>query len=344
LEEELSIDTEREDLTEQGVSDVWGFDVDSRGDIFIFQPPMNTGQLIFKFDRRGHFLTSFASKGQGPGEIQWPIFHRISADDELPVLDMISKKLILFDYNGKILRETPVPLEIRGSSMVLQLSNGNSLYRKVELDPLQKYPSLVLTYSLLDPEFQNIREFDRIEIPHPLGTLKIRFPFPLTVWGVTRDKIYLGNDRWGYEVRVYDLDGNLLRKIRKEYAAVPFPENKKLAVLKSLESPELAPIRKKLDFSQSSLPFQHLFCDDEGRLYVMTNETGQNPGEYLFDIFTPEGVFFARTSCAVHLSADLTAPGSPTDSWVTAKNGRLYAVREKPSGYKELVGYRMIWE
>jgi hypothetical protein len=257
---------------------------------------------------------------------------------------MISKKLLVFDKYGKILLETPVPLEIRGSSMILQLSNGNYLYRKVEVDPRQKYPSLILIYCLINPEFQNIREFDRVEIPHPLGGLKIRVPFPLTVWGLMRDRIYLGNEQRGYEVHVYDLDGNLIRKIRKEYPALPFPENKKLVVLKALESPQLAPIKEKLDFPESSPPFQHLFCDDEGRLYVMTYETGEKPGEYLFDIFTSDGVFFARTICAAHLSADLTAPGSPTDSWVTAKNGRLYAVREKSSGYKELVIYRMIWE
>jgi hypothetical protein len=114
--------------------------------------------------------------------------------------------------------------------------------------------------------------------------------------------------------------------------------------LKALESPQLAPIKEKLVFPESSPPFQHLFGDDEGRLYVMTYETGAKPGEFVFDIFTPEGVFFARTSCAAHLWADLYAPGSPTDSWVTVKNGRLYAVREKAGGYKELVVYRMTWE
>jgi hypothetical protein len=29
---------------------------------------------------------------------------------------------------------------------------------------------------------------------------------------------------------------------------------------------------------------------------------------------------------------------------MTAKKGRLYAIREKQSGYKELAVYRMIWK
>jgi len=91
------------------VVDIWGFDVNSLGDIFIFQPPMNTGKLIFKFDSQGRFLTSFASKGQGPGEIRWPIFHKISAADGLPVLDMMTRKLLVFDKETRCLEGPGIP-------------------------------------------------------------------------------------------------------------------------------------------------------------------------------------------------------------------------------------------
>jgi hypothetical protein len=344
LEEELAIDTEREDLVKRGVADIWGFDVNSLGDIFIFQPPMSTDRLISKFDKLGRFVTSFALKGQGPGEVQWPIFHKISSGDGVPVLDMVSRKLLLFNKDGIFLRETEVPFEIRGSAMLLQLPNGNYLHRKAEVTPSQENPSMVLIYRLINRDFQDIRELDRVQIPNPFGVPMVNLPLPLTAWAVAQDRIYMGNSEKGYELCVYDLDGNLIRKIRKEFASVPFPEEKKLAVLKTLESPSLAPLRDKLAFPTAGPSFQHLFCDDEGRLYVMTYEKGEKAGEFLFDVFNADSVFIAMTSCAAHLSADLYAPGSPTDSWVTAKNGRLYAVREKANGYKELVVYRMIWK
>lgn len=75
----------------------------------------------------------------------------------------------------------------------------------------------------------------------------------------------------------------------------------------------------------------------------MTYESGKKPGEYVFDIFTPDGIFIGRASFEAYLAADIFASGSPADSWMMAKNNRLYAIREKPSGYKELVVYRMIW-
>ena len=344
LEQELAIDTERSDLAEKGVFDIWGFEVTSLGDIYIFQSPLSDGKFISKFDASGRFLRSFAPKGQGPGEIQWPIFHRITANEDLSLMDMMTKKLLVFDGDGTILRVTKVPLDIRGSSLLLQLASGNNLYRKIELEPGKESPGLVMIYSLTDRELRDIKELDRVVFPQPFSAPRIRIPYPLTCWTITRDRIYMGNPDKGYEIRAYDLNGNLVRKIRKEFLAVPFPESKKQGILKALDSPQLSPLKSKLDFPESSPPFQLLFCDDEGRLYVMTYEAGEKPGEYIFDIFTPDGFFFARASFEAYLSADLFAPGSPADSWIISKKGRLYAIREKLNGYKELVVYRMMWK
>jgi hypothetical protein len=344
LEQELTIDTERADLVENGVVDIWGFEVNSQGDIYIFQPPMSVGKFISKFDASGRFLASFAPKGQGPGEIQWPIFLKITANDDLSLMDMMTKKLLVFDEDGAVLRMMEVPLDIKGSSLLLQLPNGNHLYRKIEWELSKANPGLVMIYCLTDREFRDIQELDRVVFPHPFGVSRIRIPYPITCWTVTRDRIYMGNPDKGYEIRVYDLNGNLVRKIRKEFLAVPFPESKKRGVLKALDSPQLAPLKSKLEFPRSSPPFQHLFCDDEGRLFVMTYEAGEGPEEYVFDIFTPDGIFFSRASYEAYLSADPFAPGSPTDSWMIAKRGRLYVIHEKPNGYKELMVYRMIWK
>jgi hypothetical protein len=106
--------------------------------------------------------------------------------------------------------------------------------------------------------------------------------------------------------------------------------------LKEFESfmPEYA---KKIYFPEHWHPFHSFFLDDEGRLYVMTHESGKNPGELMFDIFTKDGVFIARTSLNVHH----WGYGSMN---ARARGNRLYVVQEKESGYKELVVYKMNWE
>lgn len=76
----------------------------------------------------------------------------------------------------------------------------------------------------------------------------------------------------------------------------------------------------------------------------MTHEKGENPEEHMFDIFNPEGVFVLRKSLEVFLSGNLFEPGNPIDSWAVMKHDRFYCLREKESGFKELVVYITKWE
>ena len=77
------------------------------------------------------------------------------------------------------------------------------------------------------------------------------------------------------------------------------------------------------------------FQDDECRLFVKTYEEGDNPGEYMFDIFNPDGIFISRKSLNIYSLGEKIC--------AMAKRNRLYCLREKKSGYKELVVYKMRW-
>ena len=103
LEQELSLDMEDEELAGIGIVDIYGFDMDSEGNIFILGPPARSDNHIFKFPRSGDFIKAFAPEGQGPGEIQYPVYLRLNSEDELPVLDGFGSKLLLFDKEGKLL-------------------------------------------------------------------------------------------------------------------------------------------------------------------------------------------------------------------------------------------------
>jgi len=71
----------------------------------------------------------------------------------------------------------------------------------------------------------------------------------------------------------------------------------------------------------------------------MTYEEGENPGEYMYDVFNSEGIFILRVSLRNFFMYNLF-------NWqfATAKNKCLYCIREKDSGFKELVVYKMTWE
>ena len=83
-------------------------------------------------------------------------------------------------------------------------------------------------------------------------------------------------------------------------------------------------------------PYQSFFMDDKGRLFVMTYEEGENPGEFITDIFSNEGAFVGRKSLNAWIFNSIL--------WAKMKRGLLYCIREKESGYKELVVYKMKWQ
>lgn len=65
----------------------------------------------------------------------------------------------------------------------------------------------------------------------------------------------------------------------------------------------------------------------------------QIPGEYMYDIFNSEGLFISRTSLG-----NLTGMSQWNLQYAKARNKRLYCIKEKEKGYKELVVYKMIWD
>jgi len=71
------------------------------GDIFIADGHANA--RVVKFDRKGRYLTSWGSKGSGPGQLDTP--HAIAMDAKGRVLvgDRGNNRIEIFDQNGKYL-------------------------------------------------------------------------------------------------------------------------------------------------------------------------------------------------------------------------------------------------
>jgi len=338
LEKVLTIDTEDDAVAAQGVTDIYLFDVDANGHIYILRPPTSPGELVFKFSGDGNLMTSFAPMGQGPFEVEYPNGILAVGGDRIWILEDPKRKYYVFDLEGIGVAEKRLGMDYDDIAV---LKNGTYLVNQIKAEDMKaKY--FPITLSLFDSEFQKIKELDRFEKywNRLIATTiqeKIVCGIDLIFFGKAQDeRIYIGNSERGYEILVFDLEGQLFRKIRKEHSSVPVSQGYKEKYLKEFESfmPEYA---KKIYFPEHWHPFHSFFPDDEGRLFVMTHESGQNPGEYMFDIFNKDGVFIARTSLNVHHWGwgQLNA---------SVRGNRLYVVQEKESGYKELVAYKMNWE
>ena len=330
LEKAFSIDLEREDLAEKGLSDATTFDIDSEGNIY-FARSWVKENCIFKFDRSGNFITSFGRKGQGPGEIQFIMYFGIDSRDNIIVSDQVNRRALIFDKEGNCINETRFA---PGTFAMFPLENRYYLgfwrYRG-EIDPNDEY--FPQGFSLYDSNLEEIKVLDTYKYPSPMkkGRRAININ-EVFIWEISDKNIYIGNEDRGYEILKYDIDGNLLRKVRKEYIPVKVPEE---LIKKRKEYYEK--LNRKVWFPEYWLPYYSFFPDDEGRLYVKTYEAGENPGEFMFDAFNSDGIFIGRKSLNIYSWGEIAVCAK-------VKRNLLYCLQEKETGYKELIVYRMKWE
>lgn len=335
LEEEFTIDTEKNEIYEKGVIDINGFDSDSQGNIYFFQERENDENLVYKFDKKEKFVTTFGKRGQGPGEIEYPIYLGIDNRDEIIIQDYNRPRLLIFDSAGTLISEIPISSTLEGNFAFYPLENGNYIKYGEYFDPTTRHRYDIL--QLYNSKFEKLKELDRCDHGPLFSAMpKIKGTPRVFICQISGGKIYVGHENRGYEILIFDFEGNLEKKVRKEYtpADVPneFKENWYL---------NIGRFKNRLFFPNKMPPFHYFFLDDEGRLYVKTYGKGDKENEYVHDIFNSDGIFIARESIAGY--GRWIYPGNGLNR-AKAKNKRLYCIREKESGYKELVVYMMNWE
>ena len=343
LEEEFIIDFEREDFAKLGLTDLWGFEIDSEGNIYIlhFRSKEN---IVFKFDKYGEFISSFGKKGLGPDEIQYAslsrvhLWPRINAEDQIFITDSMGKKLLIFDKGGSLLKNIKLELNFEA---VVPINAETYLVLKKRIGPQAEY--LEYPLSLYNSDFKELKELHRQKWINWTRASRISAIPQVLSLHVTKRNIFLWDSDKGYELLVYNLNGDLIRKIRKDYQPVEYPKEMKENLLEYTLPDD--PFKEKGYFPPNWPPIQYFFTDEEGRLFVMTYEEGKSLGDNIFDVFNPEGIFIGRISLGNYSMAYYK--GKPLGGLaldVRARNNRLYCLREKDSGYKELVVYKMRWE
>ena len=335
LEKEFVIDAESPDLFKAGLTDIFRFGVGNDGSIYIAQRPRKDVPVVFKFDKTGRFQNSFGRVGQGPGEIERCAYFGVIGRDEVYVLDAQGKRITTFASSGELMKETRLPTSLIGA---IPLENGNFLAPRGEVSPNEGQEEIA--FDLLDRQFVLVKAIHSFKFPIPrMGAAKVNAYVTNPICSFDSHRIYAGLPGKDYEVLVFDLDGNLLRKIRKDYAPVVVTAAFREETLARL--PQGSPVAGRLEFPDHKPSFQYIFADEKGRIFVSTSEVDKAWGQNICDVFNASGVFIGRVAVGYFDLLRMYWAGVTLD--VVAKNGRFYVLHEKDNGYKELIVSKAIW-
>lgn len=311
FEEELQIGSA--DKSDKYIfSSIDGLDVDDNGHIYVLDGRAAEAKV---FSQDGEYLRSIGGRGQGPGEMQRPLFLQITADNELVVHDYATQHFIYFSLDGQFLRQRanwktehpaqPVKIDQQGNLIGLEILAPPPMGGKI----LRKYNSnfeQIMTLAEQPPDMAAKTEYN---------ILRPTFYFDV----FANDNIILGHSE-KYELDILNPEGKLIKKILKKHRRMRIRDDDKDFYRERYES--FIKIGGKLKFPDSFPCFSDIAVDDKGRIFVKTFEREKNKKDtFYFDLFDEEGKYLAKMPIVISLNRDSV--------W---KNGKLYTVETNQDG------------
>ena len=310
LEEELSIG-EAIGKKEYMFSEIRDFAVDEEERLYI----LDGKEVHIKvFDRNGDYLRTIGRKGQGPGELEFPMGIQIFSQNKIIVYER--RSLVYFRVNGEFIKE--VHLTKTYSPQGYEIDSDGSIIgifaMKIKMS-LMKYDSdqeLLFTVTQIEP----------------FGKARDRLVSPILLhFRTTKENNILWGKSIDYELNITNPEGILLRKIITDYNPVEITEKDKKLMSERILSKSKFELPKYFQPLQSS----GFSFDEEGRIFVKRRDGAES---FFFDVFDPEGRFIAK----IRLSG--------IDRWILPqwKKNKLYLVALDEEGYQYIKRYKVTWK
>ncbi len=284
------------------------------------------------FDADGSFVGLIGREGQGPGEYTLPTQIQISPDNELMIEDGGALKIVFFTLDGEFIRNlSTIKPGVLGLSGLIVDKKGNYAGRKMTLNA----PILEFETMIFDKDLNELASIDSAEmqIPIPGSGNKLNFLDFIQVYLFNAEGNLMYGVNRDYEIKVYDLQGEHLLSILKDYKPVKVTQKdiddiaERMAAFRGMAGG--ADLMDLFEFPDEFPPYQSFFLDDQGRIYVRTWEKGEGEDEYWTDVFDKEGRFFTRF---VHKSELSIIDGDTA-----------YGVEENEDGFRLIHRYSVTW-
>lgn len=328
LEEDLSIGNQQnENYLFYKVRDI---QVGKNGNIYISD---SENYRVQCFDKNGNYLLTIGRKGQGPGEFNRPLELQIYDETGKIYVNDGSRKIKIFDRKGNYVNKDII---IEGVLSDFYLDSDRNIWGKFSLPGTNSIKKVnhegKIVQKLAESPFMFTKKIFSIEKIGNRGNAEGLF----ITHGYEHDSYISKIDNhtfiYGYskeyELNIFDKEGNILIKIKKDEPYKKFTKEEKSSIENKIK---VGLISKGYPYRGISLRypkhmpfFYSIFTDCRGRIYVRRNpreRTGN--GEGVYDIFCKEGYYLYRATI-------------PSSSYIIRK-GYLYTRIENEDTGEELV-------
>lgn len=266
------------------------------------------------FDQTGKYLKTFGRKGQGPGELDVPIYLSMNRAKGEIMVQEIGRRLSYFGLDGRFIRS----ISVKGTWALRARvdSKGRIIVEEGVLDPEDpRYVTKKFSSGMI-----LIAELTKSPGPRP----DVFNPFMAVNWWTidANDNIVYGYPAT-YEIQILGAANTPIRKIYRDYDPVEITEEEKRAETKDYRG------GSKLEFSKYHSAYRRFFLSDRGHIFVQTWEKTKD-GKNIHDIFDAEGRFLSRIPLAI--------------AGLEIRNGKYYALEEDAEGYQSLKRYSVEWK
>lgn len=288
------------------------------GDIFFKDGP----EQALQFDPKGRFVRNLFKKGQGPGELS--TLGDTWASPELLYLFGYPPKILVFDYEGNLVRELPVRDGLLGGRFILADPANLLVYGPGRPDPSGGTGSRELPW-------------DIIEISPDGSSQKTIGSFPVPSFLEVEEGGAISVTAWN-QLQVVALNGNsLFLNSSPEYLIGNFVRDKKGVVLR-FRRPYARQKRTGgggVSISSGSQPPAPEFWPDiyalhivDGQLWVQTWTVAKEKG-ILFDVFDTKGRYMDSFYIQSMMEGE---DGQPARIRMTIAGGFAYFKEETGDG------------
>jgi outer membrane protein assembly factor BamB len=239
------------------------------------------------FNKKGQFIRTIGSKGQGPSEFESPDWLYIDNKDRIYVLER-DKGIKIIDRNGKYL-----------NFYVIQNNHYNITPFRIYNDCLYTLEiiikgstSVVLNMNKISIDFKTCNTFASLDIKLKSGKLSIPSPVNYVAWNIdSNGNVYLAQESNNtYKIDVFNNAGKLLYSFGRKYKNIPFTD-------KYLEH-----MKKTYEDRINVLKYPGIinyFFIDEDKVFVVVGECTGNLNNPLpkfkimstIDVFTTKGEY-----------------------------------------------------